>query len=180
MQENDHRSHRDIPAFFRACGDAVRAGHSLEVSAPAGARPSRCDVQFFRGLPERTWSPELNDKVMELTRSKAAMYDAIASEMEEVPRGEAYLQQHEHSLGSRPVRVLTSGHHGGGPPGGTSTPEGRRYQDEVTKAQASWLRLSSNSKQLFARESPDEYIQLEQPDLVVQAIREVYEAGRRQ
>ncbi|HLX22168.1 MAG TPA: alpha/beta hydrolase [Usitatibacter sp.] len=178
LQDDDHRSHRDIPIFFRACRDAVLAGRPLEISAPAGSPPDRCDTSFFRGLPERTWSPELNEKVMELTRSKAAMYDAIASEMEEVPRGEAYLQEHEGSLGSRPVRVLTSGHHGGGPRGGTSTPEGRRYQDEVTKAQASWLRLSSNSKQLFARESPDEYIQLEQPDLVVQAIREVYDAGR--
>jgi len=179
MQDEDHRGHRDMPLFFRACRDAVRGSRSLEVSAPEGSRARRCDVQFFRGLPEKTWSPELNDQVLRITRSSAALYDAIASEMEEVPRGEAYLQRHEKPLGSRPIRVLTSGRHGGGPHGGTSTPEGRRYQEEVTKAQASWLALSTNSKQIFARNSADEYIQLEEPDLVVQAIREVYDAAGR-
>ena len=178
LQEADHRGHRDIPTFFRACRDAVEAGRSLEVSAPAGEPPQRCDVNFFRGLPEETWSRELNDKVLELARTKAAMYDALASEMEEVEGDEAWLLKHEKPLGSRPIRVLTSGHHGGGPAGGTKTPQGRKYQEEVSKAQGLWLRLSTDSKQVFAQDS-SEYIQLDQPAVVVQAIRDVYDAVRR-
>lgn len=179
LQEADHRSHRDIPAFFRACRDAVLQGRPLEVSAPAGEPPQRCDVNFFRGLPEATWSRELNDKVLELARSKAGMYDALASEMEEVPGDEAWLQKHEKPLGSRPVRVLSSMHHGGGPAGGPDSPQGRAFQEEVAKAQGRWLRLSSNSRQVFATKS-SEYIQLDQPEIVVEAIRDVYDAVRRQ
>jgi hypothetical protein len=106
------------------------------------------------------------------------MYDALASEMEEVEGDEAWLKEHEKPLGSRPIRVLTSGHHGGGPGGGTRTPEGREYQEEVSKAQGRWLRLSTNSKQIFALKS-SEYIQLDEPEVVVEAIRDVYSAVRR-
>jgi pimeloyl-ACP methyl ester carboxylesterase len=178
LQDADHRGHLGIPVFFRACRDALRAGRSLEVSAAAGEPPQRCDLAFFRGLPEATWSQELNDKVAELTRSKAAMYDALASEMEEVPRDEAWLRKHERSLGARPVRVLSSMHHGGGPAGGPDSVEGRKYQEEVAKAQGRWLLLSSDSKQVFATKS-SEYIQLDEPDIVVQAIRDVYDAVHR-
>ncbi|HEX4331081.1 MAG TPA: alpha/beta hydrolase [Usitatibacter sp.] len=178
LQEADHKGHLGIPVFFRACRDALIAGRSLEVSAPAGEPPQRCDLAFFRGLPEATWSQELNEKVAELTRSKAPIYDALASEMEEVPGDEAYLQKHERPLGSRPIRVLSSGHHGGGPAGGADSPQGRQFQEEVAKAQGQWLRLSTDSKQVFARKS-SEYIQLDEPEIVVRAIREVYEAVRR-
>jgi len=178
LQDADHKGHLGIPAFFRACRDAVLAGRSLEVSAPAGEPPQRCDSAFFRGLPEVTWSAELNEKVAQLARSKAAMYDSLASEMEEVPGDEAWLQRHEKPLGSRPIRVLSSMQHCGGPSGGPTSPQGRKYQEEVAKAQAQWLRLSTNSKQVFARDS-SEYIQLDQPDVVVQAIRDVYDAVRR-
>jgi len=175
LQDADHRGHLGIPVFFKACRDAVAAGRSLEVSAPAGEPPQRCDLAFFRGLPEATWSQELNDTVAQITRSKAAMYDALASEMEEVPKDEAWLQRNEKRLGSRPIRVLSSMHHGGGPAGGANSPEGQAFQEEVAKAQGRWLRLSTNSKQIFARRS-SEYIQLDEPEIVVDAIRDVYDA----
>jgi hypothetical protein len=178
LQDADHRGHLGIPVFFRSCRDAVAAGRSLEVSVTAGEPPQRCDLAFFRGLPEITWSQELNDSVAQLTRSKAAMYDALASEMEEVPRDEAWLQRHEKPLGARPIRVLSSMHHGGGPAGGADSPQGRAFQEEVAKAQGRWLRLSTNSKQVFAHKS-SEYIQLDEPEIVVDAIREVYDAVHR-
>jgi len=149
------------------------------LSARPGRAPRTCAQQFFRGLPEAVWSPELNAKLLEIAQSKVAMYDAYISEMEQVPRDEAYLQAYRRSFGSRPIRVLTSGNHGVGhlerkPP---DTPEHLRYEQETTRAQARWLELSSNAKQIFAQHS-SEYIQFDEPETVIAAIHEVYEQSR--
>ena len=104
------------------------------------------------------------------------MYDADASEMEQTPADEAWLQQHGRSLGSRPIRVLTSGNHAVGhleekPP---DTPKHLNYERETTLAQARLLELSSNAKQIFAHHS-SEYIQFDDPQTLITAVREVYE-----
>jgi hypothetical protein len=54
------------------------------------------------------------------------------------------------------------------------TPEHVKYEQETTAAQARWLSLSSNSKQLFAHDS-SEYIQFDEPETVIKAIREVFD-----
>jgi pimeloyl-ACP methyl ester carboxylesterase len=177
LQEADHRAGREIVAAYSDCRDAVAAGASLSLPARKGHPAWECDRYFFRGLPEAAWSRELNAKVAELARTNVAMFDALASEMAEVPADEAWLREHRRPLGSRPIRVLSSGHHGGGPRD-SKTPEGREYQRLVSKAQADWLELSTDGKQVFATGS-SEYIQLDEPDVVIGAIREVYEAVRR-
>jgi hypothetical protein len=53
-------------------------------------------------------------------------------------------------------------------------------ENEIARAQARWLTLSSNARQIFS-ESESEYIQFDDPDTAISAIREVYdEAGRSQ
>jgi hypothetical protein len=94
--------------------------------------------------------------------------------MEQTASDETYLQQHRRSFGSRPIRILTSGNHGVGhleskPP---DTLKHLKYEQETTLAQARWLGLSSNAKQIFARNS-SEYIQFDEPETVIKAIREV-------
>jgi hypothetical protein len=76
--------------------------------------------------------------------------------------------------------VLTSGNHGVGhlEKKPKDTPEHLKYEQEATLAQARWLTLSSNSKQIFARNS-SEYIQFDEPETVINAIREVYDQARR-
>jgi hypothetical protein len=117
----------------------------------------------------------LNAKVLELAQTKVAIYDAYSSEMEQTQSDETYLQKHRRSFGSRPVRVLTSGNHGVGhlerKP--RDTPEHLKYEQETTLAQARWLALSSNSKQIFARNS-SEYIQFDEPETVIDTIHEVF------
>jgi hypothetical protein len=141
----------------------------------SGESQKTCAQQlFFRGLPEAKWSPELNANVLEIVQTKIAMYDAYASEMEQMTQDEAYLQQHRRSFGSRPIRVLTSGHHG--VPAGV--PDRVKYQHEIAQAQARWLALSSNSKQIFAH-SNSEYIQFDDPETVIGAIREVHDRARK-
>jgi hypothetical protein len=159
------------------------AEHKPLAAQPSGAgqSPETCAQQFFsRGFPEVAWSPELSGKLLEVAETKVAMYDAAASEMEQTAWDEAYLQQHQRSFGSRPIRVITSGNHGVGhlerKP--ADTPEHVKYEQETTLAQARWLTLSSNSKQIFARNS-SEYIQFDEPETVINAIREVYDQARR-
>jgi pimeloyl-ACP methyl ester carboxylesterase len=182
MQEEAHRGHAGLPSELRACRNLI-AEHKPLPALPAGPGqpPQTCAQQFFfRGLPEAEWSPELNAKVLEIARTKVAMYDADASEMEQTPADEAYLQQHRRSIGSRPVRVLTSRNHGVGhleekPP---DTPKHLKYEQETTLAQARWLELSSNAKQIFAHNS-SEYIQFDEPETLINAVREVYDQTKK-
>src|SRR5271165_4734988 len=182
MQEEAHRGHAGPPSELRDCRNLI-AEHKPLPAQPSGPGqpPQTCAQQFFfRGLPEAEWSPELNTKVLEIAQTKVAMYDADASEMEQTPADETYLQQHRRSFGSRPIRVLTSGNHGVGhlkdrPP---DTPKHLKYEQETTLAQARWLTLSSNSKQIFAHNS-SEYIQFDEPETLINAVREVYDQARR-
>jgi pimeloyl-ACP methyl ester carboxylesterase len=178
MREEEHRGHAGIPSDLRDCRNAIAGHKPLPALTSRPGQPQRTCAQqfFFRGLPEAEWSPELNAKVLEIAQTKVAMYDAYSSEMEQTASDETYLQQHRRSFGSRPIRVLTSGNHGVGhlerkPP---DTPEHLKYEQETTLAQARWLALSSNSKQIFARNS-SEYIQFDEPETVINAIREVYD-----
>jgi len=181
MREEAHRGHAGIPSDLRDCRNAIAEHKPLP---PLRARPGQpqhtCAQQFFRGLPEAEWSPELNAKVLEIAQTKVVMYDADASEMEQTPADEAYLQQHRRSFGSRPIRVLTSGNHAVGhlerkPP---DTPKHLKYEQETTLAQARWLTLSSNSKQIFTHNS-SEYIQFDEPETLINAVREVYDQATR-
>ncbi len=82
------------------------------------------------------------------------------------------------TLGDIPLVVLTRGEH--------AVPDAYGVSAEVVEqAQAAWYEmqaelaaLSSNGKQVVAEQS-DHYIQLDQPELVIDAIREVVEAARR-
>jgi pimeloyl-ACP methyl ester carboxylesterase len=173
LREAQHR--RDVGAIsgLRACHDAV-AGHD---SRPALTSDLKCPRYFFRGLPEREWwSPQLNARLLEIAQTNAAMYEADTSEMEQTPADETWLQRHRRSLGSRPIRVLTSGNHGVGdlkqkPP---DTPEHVSYERQTTLAQARWLTLSSNARQILVPHS-SEYIQFDAPEAVIDAIHEVHD-----
>jgi pimeloyl-ACP methyl ester carboxylesterase len=177
---DEHRGDARRIASLRECRDAVAAGKPLPALPARPGRPARtCAQQFFRGLPEGMWSQELNAKLLELAQTKVAMYDAYISEMEQMPEDETYLQEHSRSLGSRPIRVLSTGNHGIGAldPARPQNAEQQKYEQGVARAQAKWLELSSNAKQLFTDKS-SEYIPFDQPSFVVDAIREVFTQGQ--
>jgi len=52
------------------------------------------------------------------------------------------------------------------------------FQQQIAQAQARWLELSSNARQLFTRHS-SEYVQIDEPDAVVDAIREAHQQSQR-
>jgi pimeloyl-ACP methyl ester carboxylesterase len=178
MREEEHRGHAGIPSDLRKCRNAIAEHKPLPAQGSGPGKPQKTCAQqfFFRGLPEAEWSPELTAKVLEIAQTKVAMYDAYTSEMEQTASDETYLQQHRRSLGSRPIRVLTSGNHGVGhlerkPP---DTPKHLKYEQETTLAQARWLELSSNAKQIFTHNS-SEYIQFDEPETLINAVHEVYD-----
>jgi hypothetical protein len=167
-------------ASLGECREAIAAGKPLPLlPAQPGSEPRNCAQQFFRGLPEEQWSPELNAKLLEIARTKLAMYDSYMSEMEQMPADEEYLVQHTRSLGSRPIRVLTTGYHGihSLDPAHPKTAEQQQYEERVAQAQAKWLALSSNARQIFVADS-SEYIPFDKPDAVVDAIHEVFQQAR--
>lgn len=180
MQQDDHRGEVQIIAQLRQCRNAIAQHKPLPLLPPRRHQARRtCAQQFFRGLPEAAWSPQLNAALLHLAQTKVAMYDAYVSEMEQMPWDEAYLKQHVRSLGSRPVIVISTGNHGVGSLTRRRAPtlEHLRYEYETALAQSRWLGLSSNSKQIFATRS-SEYVQFDEPDTVVRAIREAYEWSR--
>ena len=181
MQEDDRRGRGELVSGLRACRNAIAEHKPLPPLGP-GPRDSQktCAQQFFRGLPEAEWSPELNAKLLEIAKTKVAMYDAYASEMEQTTEDELYLEQHRRSFGSRPIRVLTSGNHGVGhlEEKPADTPKHVKYEQETTRAQARWLELSTNARQVFARHS-SEYIQFDDPETFINTVREVYDQSRK-
>jgi pimeloyl-ACP methyl ester carboxylesterase len=181
LRDADHKGDAEGAAQLRECRDQVASG---KPPPPLPARPGQdartCAQQFFRGLPEAEWSPGLNAKLLAIANTKVAMYDAYVSEMEQMPADEAWLQQHQASYGDRPLRAITTGNHGVHALGAQKppTPEQIRYRDEALKAQARWLAMSSNGKQVIA-ENSSEYVGFDAPDVVVGAIREVYDQSRK-
>ena len=172
----ERRGQARLIASLRECRDAIAAGKPLPALP---GRPARtCAQQFFRGLPEAMWSPELNAKLLELAQTKVAMYDAYISEMEQMPQDETYLEKHSRPLGSLPIRVLSTGNHGvhALDQAHPLNAEQQKYEQEVAREQAGWLALSSNAKQLFTDKS-SEYIPFDQPSFVVEAIHEVFTHG---
>jgi pimeloyl-ACP methyl ester carboxylesterase len=180
MQDDDHQGSTQFLDRVRECRDAIAAGKPLPLLPPRPDLPHRtCAQQFFRGLPEAEWSPELNASLLHIAETKVAMYDAFISEMEQMPWDEAWLQQHRRSLGVRPLRVLTTGNHGVGhlPARDAQDPKHLEYEHQIALAQARWLELSSNARQIFVQQS-SEYLEFDQPDTVVSVIRQVYEQSK--
>jgi pimeloyl-ACP methyl ester carboxylesterase len=175
MQELDRRGRAGLVSQLRDCRDAIVKHEPLPAlgSGSGDSKKTCAEALFFRGFPEAKWSPELNATLLGIAQTNVAMYDAYASEMEQMAHDEDELQRHRRSFGSRPIRVLTSGNHGVP----ADAPDRAKYEQEITQAQARWLALSSNAKQIFVH-SDSEYIQFDDPDSVIGAIRDVYEDSK--
>lgn len=164
-QTRDHRDFQKIIAQLRQCRGAL-----------ANGPPRDCDKMFFRGLPEARFSTELNASLLHFAQTQVSLYDAMISEMEEMSSDETYLQRHVTSYGSRPIRVLTTWHFGKPPSSPASVNSWHvAFEHDSAQAQASWLRLSTNSRQIFDYSVSRQYIQLDDPEVVLKAIREVLE-----
>ena len=170
----DDKSFAPIVRELLQCRNALEAGKPLpKLPTHKGKPVMYCNQQYFRGLPERTWPAPLNAAVLGITRAKTSLYTDVASEMTQMPWDERYLIRHRRSFGSRPIRVLTAQNHyyddSKTPP--AAHRKHLKEEREEAQTQARWLSLSSNSRQEFAMKS-GHYIELDQPAVVIDAIRE--------
>ncbi len=175
----DHKDFASILAELRQCRAALAAGRPLPALERRRRHAPDCSQQFFRGIPERMFSPVLNAAILHTARTKLALYDEVISEMAEMPADETYLLTHLHALGSRPVRILTAQNHFYDT---SKTPEALHrehlaFEHQHAATQARWLSLSTDSKQILAYRS-GHYIELDQPDVVIDAIRDVVNRSR--
>jgi pimeloyl-ACP methyl ester carboxylesterase len=165
---------RQLPQL-ELCRDAVTGGKRLPLAPPPNYPHLTCYDRLFRNLPEPAFSAQLNAKLEEIAGQKAAVYQELIAEMQEMPADDAYLRAHKTLLGKRPLRVISVSHHLTDRPTTTSAEhlEHMQLSYERALADSHLLELSSNAKQTFAQTGA--YVQFEQPDLVIAAIREVYE-----
>jgi pimeloyl-ACP methyl ester carboxylesterase len=170
---------RGIPARVQAltqCRDALAnhqplpsipmTGHSF---VPAPNTP--CSHQFFRSLPMKEWSPQLNTAVLHVADTRVALYDAAISELHGMPANTDWLIAHRRSFGDRPLMILTAQNHHYD---NAKTPPAVHKKHlagerEHARTQARLLSLSKDSKQVLVPDS-GHYIQLDQPQIVIDAI----------
>jgi pimeloyl-ACP methyl ester carboxylesterase len=158
---------RNAVAAHRPLPSIPMSGHSY---TPATHTP--CSHQFFRGLPMKEWSSELNTAVLRLANTRVALYDAVISEASEWPADAQWLTAHRRSFGSRPLRILTAQNHSYDT---AKTPaavhrEHLAVERAWAQTQSRYLSLSTDSKQILVPNS-GHYIQFDQPQIVLDAIR---------
>src|SRR5262249_29199408 len=178
-RKSNHLVFAQQAAELRDCRHALAAGELATARPPASDPKLTCEQRFFRGFPEKAWSPGLNAALLHAAQTRVALYDADLAELEEMPGDEVRLEAYRLSLGSRPIRILTAARP---TVDSEATPSdvhlGHLKRDyERAQAQARLLDLSTNAKQIFAYHSRSAYVQFDQPDLVVDAIREVIDQG---
>ncbi len=123
---------------------------------PAGHQRTRL---YFRSRPPRT----------------AAGEDFWAEELQELYEARA---RTPHPLGDKPLAVLITGPSAGDTPPGISAEDWKRLYEEKRQQKTGLTGLSRNSKLLVADKS-GHHIQLDQPQLVVEAVRAVALAAKR-
>jgi pimeloyl-ACP methyl ester carboxylesterase len=117
----------------------------------------------------------------DIERERAAIYShtrsmyAVADEMSAIPTSAAQLRDAPMRLGDKPLIVLTHGMKEAIP--FTTPEEAERIEQTWKELQADLARRSSKGKQIIAEKS-GHYIQFYQPELVIDAIRQVVEATR--
>jgi len=166
---------RQLPQV-RLCRDWVAAGKAMPITPPPEYPRLNCYARLFRGLPDSQFSPELN-AALEREVARTTLWDTLISEMEEVPKGVAYLKEHRTSFGSRPVRIITANLF----KDTASTPSASRLEHlrisyYEALAQSRFLELSSNAKQIFS--DTGIIVHFEKPELVVQTIREAWDESK--
>lgn len=142
--------------YIRQAEEIQRCRDALAARLPQPPELA-CDKRFFRGFPDPGWSAPVNSALAQAVHTRPELSDAANAELEEIPGDELWLREHRRSLGSRPVRVITAAQH----------------KPETIAAQAALLSVSSNGRQILAAHSRNSYVQLDEPQLVLDAIGEV-------
>jgi pimeloyl-ACP methyl ester carboxylesterase len=127
------------------------------------------------GEPPGLTSPELEDEQTAISSQRKHIF-AIADETSSLEASFAENRAHPMSLGDKPLMVLTAG--SVQTEGTGLSPEQADHLDKLhSESQAALTRRSENARQIISDDS-GHYIQVEQPAVVIDAVRHVVEAAR--
>jgi len=157
------------------CRDAVAAGKQFPLMPPADHPGWTCLGYSFRGVPDSRFSPELNASLVHIMSTKVAMYEALLSGVGQRPREKEFLRTHRRPLGSRPLRIVLAAYEIP-PTSRLSAAERIKFNEEFRAAGTNLLDLSTNAKMISA--DTGAFVQFEKPDIVIDAIRDVYNQAR--
>ncbi|MGD0142264.1 MAG: alpha/beta hydrolase [Rhizomicrobium sp.] len=154
------------------CRDAIAAGKEFPLTPPPDHPGWTCLDYSFRGIPDLRFSPELNASILKIMTTKTAMYEALLSGVGQRAWENNFLRTHRQSLGSRPLRLISTMYH---IPTTSTRPTAERikFNQERRVFQGNLLALSANSKTVFA--DTGAFVQFEKPDIIIEAIRDVYD-----
>lgn len=127
------------------------------------------------GAPPPNLPPDIEAERAAIYSHTGSMH-AYADEMSAIPTSMEQLRASSMRLGEKPLIVLSRGMKEADQ--SVSPEEADRAERWWAELQADLARRSSNGKQVIAEKS-GHYIQFYQPDLVIDAIRQVVEAARR-
>ena len=130
----------------------------------------KCPGTFFRGLPDPKDFPGALDRTLIYEAERPKQYAASASEFNNfTTAGMRQLLREHRFYGSIPLRILVAYRH-----------TGMSASDEILwqKLHRQWLKLSTDSKYVAATKS-GHYIQFDQPEMVINAIREEIRIARK-
>jgi pimeloyl-ACP methyl ester carboxylesterase len=127
------------------------------------------------GTPSPNMPPEVEAERAAIYSHTRSMY-SYADEISAIAVSMEQLREAPMRLGDKPLIVLTHGMKEANQAG--SPEEADQAEQAWAELQADLARRSSSGKQIIAEKS-GHYIQFDQPDLVIDAIRQVVEATRR-
>jgi len=166
---------------------AVPAVQTMKSSPPKPV--TREEIDQFEDQLKASGPPKIGETFAKLPPSSQAMRVWALSQPPKGSRGEGFFAEELQAmyearakqtfpLGDRPLLVLLPKFEYGNPPFGLSVEEWKRIVDEKRQQKLDFTKLSRNSKVIIA-ENSGHHIQLDEPQVVVDAIRTVVEAVRR-
>ena len=189
-------THEDTTLFMQ--GKAVRMRDlARKVSVPqvqtmksSPPKPATSQqIEEFENRLKTSGPPKLDSTFKKLPASNQAMHVWALSQPPRASGGEGFLAEELQSmyevrakqsfpLGDRPLIVVLPKFAYGETPFGLSDEQWKKIVDEKRQQKLDFPNLSRNSK-LVTAETTSHHIQLEEPQVVINAIREVFEAAKR-
>jgi pimeloyl-ACP methyl ester carboxylesterase len=188
-------THEDSTLFFQ--GKPVRMREvaravtippvqTLKTSPPKPATQEAIDQ--FQSQLKKSGPPKIRAPFDKLPASNQAMRVWALSQPPRAAGSEGFLAEEfkemylarakqSFPLGDRPLIVLLPKFQYGDPIGGLSVEEWKRISDEKRQQKLEFINLSRNSKLLIA-ENSGHHIQLDEPQVVIDAIRAVVDAAK--
>ncbi len=160
-----------LPVLAKANQEAVGQFRMFDLLSSIGLMALAPQTIPNPGLPDEAYAQ------LQAITATTGYFEMFLAELNTVEESSAEVRAlNLTSLGNMPLIVLSAGH--GDAIVSLSDAENQQIWKELQVEQSELVALSSDSKQIIAEQS-GHFIQLDQPDLVIEAIREMMDAIRK-